>query len=34
MTDVGDAYYGTFSAALSRAVTGRLTEGGPSAVCR
>ncbi len=26
VTDVGDAYYGTFSAALSRAVTGRLTE--------
>ncbi|GAB1822652.1 extracellular solute-binding protein [Herbidospora sp. RD11066] len=34
VTDVGDAYYGTFSAALARAVTGRLTEGAPSSVCR
>ncbi|WP_066363792.1 extracellular solute-binding protein [Herbidospora mongoliensis] len=34
VTDVGDDYYGTFSAALSRAATGRLTEGAASSVCR
>ncbi|GIH22885.1 hypothetical protein Aph01nite_11950 [Acrocarpospora phusangensis] len=33
-TDADEAYYRTFSAALTRATTGRLPEGSPSSVCR